>query len=140
MTLQMIANELSLDRVMQTLKTMFGKFDLFAHWTQGEFHHDLVFVLPEEQDVFDGNVLVVSTNCNGGVKDVLNFDSVPDRYALWNYRCPENAEFTGQVTPLGFARTKHWFEPCELLVADARSELKAEHRRRQRGGGWEKLE
>ena len=83
MTLQMIANELSLDRVMPTLKRLFGKFDLFAHWSQGEFHHDLVFVLPKEQDVFDGNVLVVSTNCNGGVKDVLNFDSVPDRYALW---------------------------------------------------------
>lgn len=139
MTLQIIANELSLDRVMQMLKRLFGKFDLFAHWTQGEFHHDLVFVLPEDQVAFDGHVLVVSTNCSG-VKDVLNFDSVPERYALWNYRCPENAEFTGQVEPLGFARTEHWFEPCELLVADARSELKAEYRRRQRGGGWEKLE
>jgi hypothetical protein len=38
---------------------------------------------------------------------------------------------------LARATTHHWFDPCELLGWDARSELKAEHRRRQPGGGWE---
>ena len=40
---------------------------------------------------------------------------------------------------LGVARSHHYFDPCELLVPDARSELRPEHRRRQRGGGWEKV-
>jgi hypothetical protein len=30
----------------------------------------------------------------------------------------------------------HWFDPCELLSHDARSELRPEFRRRQEGGGW----
>ena len=38
---------------------------------------------------------------------------------------------------LGRAQTVHWFDPCELLADDARSELRPEFRRRQRGGGWE---
>ncbi len=33
-------------------------------------------------------------------------------------------------------RTPHWFDPCELLTPDTRSELRPEFRRRQRGGGW----
>jgi Ribbon-helix-helix protein, copG family len=33
--------------------------------------------------------------------------------------------------------TEHWFDPCELLAPDARSELRPEYRRRQDGGGWE---
>ena len=40
---------------------------------------------------------------------------------------------------MGLARTLHYFDPCELLRPDARSELRPEHRRRQRGGGWEKV-
>ena len=38
---------------------------------------------------------------------------------------------------LGTSRTHHWFEPCELLTEEARSELRPEFRKRQRGGGWE---
>ena len=33
--------------------------------------------------------------------------------------------------------TVHFFDPCELLRPDARSEIRPEHRRRMRGGGWE---
>ena len=31
----------------------------------------------------------------------------------------------------------HWFDPCELLRDDARSEYRAEFRQRQSGGGWQ---
>jgi hypothetical protein len=47
-------------------------------------------------------------------------------------------EFSGALVPvLERAVTEHWFDPCELLAADARSELRPEYRRRQAGGGWE---
>jgi hypothetical protein len=83
-------------------------------------------------------VLVVATNCNGGVKEVLWFAEVPDRAALWHARCPSMPEFAGELAPiLGRAETEHWFDPCELLGPNARSELRAEHRKRQDGGGWE---
>jgi len=80
---------------------------------------------------------VVTTNCNGGVKEVLCFASLPDRGALWHLRCPENAEFVGDALDVvATARTEHWFDPCELLVPDARSEYREECRARQCGGGW----
>lgn len=86
----------------------------------------------------EGFVLVIATNCNGGVKEVLAFNDVPGRRALWHQRCPNLPDFDGELGPvLGRAITEHWFDPCELLCADARSELRAEHRRRQEGGGWE---
>jgi hypothetical protein len=82
-------------------------------------------------------VLVVATNCNGGVKELLSFDSVPERNALWHSRCPDNPEFSGTIPPLLAAvRTTHWFDPCNLLLPDARSELREEFRERQPGGGW----
>jgi hypothetical protein len=82
-------------------------------------------------------VLVVATNCNGGVKEVIGFDEVPDRSALWHFRCPTVPEFSGELTPIrARATTFHWFDPCELLGPNARSELRPEHRKRQPGGGW----
>ncbi|MDB4972611.1 MAG: hypothetical protein JWN48_952 [Myxococcaceae bacterium] len=114
-------------------------YDLVAHWKQGEFHHDLVLRV-HAQHGLPGALLVVATNCNGGVKEVLCFDRMPDRYALWHMRCPENPEFEGELTGLlGAVRTLHWFDPCELLAEHARSELKASCRQRQRGGGFEPL-
>jgi hypothetical protein len=63
---------------------------------------------------------------------------LPDRWALWHHRCPDVADFSGELSPiLARSITEHWFDPCELLRPDARSELRAEHRRRQLGGGWE---
>jgi hypothetical protein len=79
----------------------------------------------------------VAANCNGGVKEVLSFSEFPDRGALWHWRCPHVKEFSGTLPPiLDRATTPHWFEPCELLTADARSELKPEFRERDTGGGW----
>src|SRR4051812_12010133 len=80
---------------------------------------------------------VIATNCNSGVEEVICFDEPVDPSALWHFRCPENAEFSGTLPAvLASARTEHWFEPCELLAANARSELKPEFRDRQAGGGW----
>jgi hypothetical protein len=80
----------------------------------------------------------VATNCNGGVKEVVYFAGIPDRAALWHDRCPDSPEFTGQLPPkLDSARTVHWFDPCDLLRPDARSEYQPEFRERQPAGGWQ---
>jgi hypothetical protein len=92
-----LARCLVLGTLLAEVQERFGGYDLVAHWTQGEFHHDVVLRLPEAAaSALPGRVLVVATNCNGGIKD-----------------------------------------PCELLAADARSELRPEYRKRQEGGGWE---
>jgi hypothetical protein len=134
-----LARCLVLGALLDEVRRRFGGYDLVAHWTQGEFHHDIVLQLPESAaSVLPGRVLVVATNCNGGVKEVLAFSDVPDRRALWHHRCPDIPEFSGALGPiLGRAVTEHWFDPCELLSANARSELRQEFRRPQEGGGWE---
>jgi len=134
--LDSLAESLVLGALLARLTDAHGGYSLLAHWTQGEFHHDVV-VRVSERGALPGEVLVVATNCNGGVKEVLCFDAVPDRFALWKRRCPDSPEFDGVLAPvLGEVRTVHWFNPCELLAEDARSELLPEHRRRQVGGGW----
>lgn len=134
-----LARSLVLGALLDEVTHVFGGYELVAHWTQGEFHHDLVLRLPEAATSrLPGRVLVVATNCNGGVKEVLSFAEVPDRAALWHERCPTMPEFAGELAPiLARAETEHWFNPCELLGANARSELRREHRQRQAGGGWE---
>jgi hypothetical protein len=134
-----LACALVLGALLEKLIHRFGGYELVAHWTQGEFHHDVVLELPDAATrELPGRILVVATNCNGGIKEVLCFGEVPDRRALWHHRCPNSDEFRGELGPvLGHATTEHWFDPCELLAADARSELRPEHRRRQEGGGWE---
>lgn len=127
-----LGEHLALGDLLSQLDAEHGGYTLLDHWTQGEFHHDIVLRLADEQ------VLVVATNCNGGVKELLLFDETPDRWALWRWRCPDNPEFEGDLPPLrSRATTMHHFDPCELLVEDARSELRPEFRRRVRGGGWE---
>lgn len=133
------ARHMVLGALLDDVTARFGSYELAAHWTQGEFHHDVVLRLPEvAASELPGRVLVVATNCNGGVKEVLAFAEVPDRGALWHHRCPDVREFEGELAPiLARAATEHWFDPCELLAADARSELRPEYRRCQKGGGWE---
>ncbi len=135
-----LARALDLGSLLAEIGQRYGAYDLVAHWTQGEFHHDVVLRLPEAADL-PGAILVVATNCNGGVKEVLCFEDVPDRWALWHHRCPSVADFAGELTPiLARSVTEHWFDPCELLRPDARSELRPEYRRQQHGGGWEKVD
>ena len=136
-----LARCLVLGALLEELTARYGGYELAAHWTQGEFHHDVVLKLPESAARnLPGRVLIVATNCNGGIKEVLCFSDVPDRRALWHQRCPSIPEFDGLLGPiLARAVTEHWFDPCELLAADARSELRPEYRQRQDGGGWEQV-
>jgi hypothetical protein len=132
-----LAGTLLLGALLERLRERWDSYELVDHWKQGEFHHDVVVRVRGAEADLPGRVLVVATNCNGGVKEVLCFAEVPDRFALWHWRCPENPEFSGELTPLlAAATTTHWFDPCELLLPDARSEYRAEFRERQCGGGW----
>lgn len=129
------ADALSLGGLLEQLRVDVGGYDLLAHWKQGEFHHDVVVrIRVSERET----VLVVATNCNGGIKEILSFDELPERAALWHWRCPDNDEFEARPLPVLQARvtTIHYFDPCELLLASARSELRPECRVRQQGGGW----
>jgi hypothetical protein len=133
--LQQLADTLSLKGVLDGLKP-FG-WEHIDHWAQGEFHHDVVVRVRELPADLPGPVFVVSTNCNGGVKEVLCLADIPDRWGLWHHRCPENPEFDGPAPPIvGVARTTHYFDPCNLLKPGTRSEYLAEFRRRQKGGGF----
>lgn len=135
--LRPFASCLDLGGVLEVLRARFGGYAIEAHWQQGEFHHDVVLRIPAPNDASRPAVVVVATNCNGGVKEILAFDEVPERLALWHARCPGNPEFVGALPPLRASlRTPHWFDPCELLADDARSELRPEFRERQPGGGW----
>ncbi len=132
-----LARNLGLGALLDDLRRRCGGYEILEHWQQGEFHHDLVVKVDPQPAGLPGPVLLVATNCNGGVKEVLCFRDVPERRALWHERCPENPEFDGELpSVLGAARTVHWFDPCELLSPSARSEYKDEHRERQPGGGW----
>jgi hypothetical protein len=131
-----LAENLGLGALLDVLRKDYGGYDIVDHWQQGEFHHDLV-VRVDATERLPGPVLVVATNCNGGVKELLCFSTAPAQDALWHLRCPESREFSGETPPLlASARTVHWFDPGELLGPDARSEYRPEHRERQPGGGW----
>jgi len=137
MGVEALARNLALGSLLSELKDRFGGYELLDHWQRGEFHHDLLLRV-EANGKLSGAVLVVATNCNGGVKEILSFDTPPLEGALWHHRCPASAEFSGDLPPLlGQARTVHWFEPCALLTDDARSEYRPEFRERQEGGGWQ---
>lgn len=136
--LRAVLDDLGERSLLQVLFARFGRCELLDHWKQGEFHHDLVFALPEGAPA---PFLVASTNCNGGVKDLLALAGRPERWALWHRRCPENPAFAGALPAVvAEVRHHHWFDPCELLRPDARSELRPDARRRQRGGGWMALD
>jgi hypothetical protein len=135
---QELANTLGLGALLEEVRTRFGHYELLEHWKQGEFHHDVVLRIAPGHTELPGRILIVATNCNGGVKEVLSFDDVPNRCALWHWRCPQANEFFGELPAiLARATTEHWFDPCDLLAADARSELREEYRERQAGGGWQ---
>jgi hypothetical protein len=135
--IEALAQNLGLGSLLDALRSDFGGYDILDHWQRGEFHHDLV-VRVEAAGRLPGPVLVVATNCNGGVKEILCFSKPPDHDALWHHRCPENLEFRGELPAvLAAVQTVHWFDPCELLGPDARSEYRPEHRERQPGGGWQ---
>ena len=137
MSAQDLASELSSGALLERLRREHDGFDLLDHWQQGEFHHDFVLRVHDRGEL-PGNIVVFSTNCNAGVKEVLCLAERPSRGGLWHSRCPDNPEFEGQAPiVLDSARTRHWFDPCEVLKSDARSEYREEFRERQAGGGWQ---
>jgi hypothetical protein len=101
------------------LRERYGRYQLIDRWTQGEYHHDIVIGVPADARADKiPQFVVVAINCNGGIKEVMGFDKVPQRDALWHYRCPENPEFRGELPPMRLQlRTEHWFDPRELLTA-----------------------
>lgn len=132
-----LADQLTLGGLLARVRELADRYELIDHWQQGEFHHDTVLRVDPARLGVDGPIVIIATNCNGGVKEVLVFAELPDRAALWHSRCPHSPEFAGELPPLlDSARTQHWFDPCTLLADDARSELRAEFRERQAGGGW----
>ncbi|HEV8550665.1 MAG TPA: hypothetical protein VGQ57_16585 [Polyangiaceae bacterium] len=132
-----LAESLVLGALLDVVRRRWGAYELLDHWQQGEFHHDIVLRVAGGAGELPGPVLVVATNCNGGVKEVLCLADVPERGSLWHARCPENPEFSGaRPALLAAAKTTHWFDPCELLLTNARSEYREEFRERQCGGGW----
>lgn len=133
--LQELADTLSLKGVLNGIKP-YG-WEHVDEWQQGEFHHDVVVRLHNCPGDLPGNLLVISTNCNGGVKEIACLAEKPNRWGLWHYRCPENPDFSGpEPKILARAKTTHWFDPCDLLKPGTRSEYLPEFRRRQRGGGY----
>ena len=131
MKLDQFKEACSLSGAMTIVEGQWANYKVCGHWTQGEFHHDVVIDI-------DSHCLIISTNCNGGVKEVLLLEEMPSQEQLWHWRCPENPDFSGKPLKLvAQVKTEAWHDPCEVLVPDARSELKPEFRRRQKGGGWE---
>lgn len=128
---------LTLGELLAVIVVDWGRYELVTHWQQGEFHHDTILRIPHPDLEPPGSYLVVATNCNGGVKEVLCVATLPTRGGLWRWRCADAKEFEGDP-PIIIARavTLHWFDPCKLLTPDARSEYREEHRVRQAGGGW----
>ena len=132
-----LAQTRMLGALLELVRRDWGGNDLMHHHQQGEFHHDVFVRVPNARPRLPGEYLVISTNCNGGVKEVLCFGELADPAALWHFRCPANDAFQGALPRiLAQARTEHWFNPCELLAPDARSELRPEFREQQAGGGW----
>lgn len=126
---QRLADTLVLGEALSLL----GRYELVDHWKQGEFHHDVIVKLA------DDDYYLISTNCNGGIKEVIHYDRMPDRSELWRWRTEENGTWL-LAGLLETVVTVHWFPPTELLYEDARSEILPEYRERQEGGGWKMKE
>lgn len=91
---------------------------LIAHWQQGDLHHDLVFHLQRPHHGLTGDVLVVSTDNHGMVKEVISLAKMPKRQALWHARCPADPHFDGDLPPvLEEVKTNHWVRPERILNA-----------------------
>ncbi len=131
-----LARCLTIGALLSVMTRRFGGYEIVAHWTHGDLHHDIVVMLPAPATAdLPGRVLLVATNAEGGIKEVLCFSDVPDRSALWHHRCPDALEFSGELLPiLGRATTQHWFDPSELLKS-ARIAAKGEHSEPRRPAG-----
>src|SRR3989338_8560547 len=134
--LKRLAANFALGDLLQDLHRTIGPSRPVTVWKQTCSHSDVVIRVHDRKDL-PGHILVIAIDCNGGVKEVLCFDEVPDRWALWHWRCPSNPEFKGDIPPLlDSARTQHWFDPNEICDDNSYCELRPEFRQRQRCGGF----
>lgn len=83
-----LAEERMLGALLDAVRRGWGGYDLLVHHQQGEFHHDVVVRVPDAKPRLPGQYLVISTNCNGGVKEVLCFDEPVEPAALWHLPLP----------------------------------------------------
>lgn len=91
---------------------------LVAHWQQGDLHHDLVLHVHPPHPGLAGNILVVSIDDRGRVKEILSLAKMPMRQALWHARCPDDPDYDGDLPPiLDEIRTLHWVNPARILNA-----------------------
>ncbi|HET8935684.1 MAG TPA: hypothetical protein VFN67_19685 [Polyangiales bacterium] len=97
MSVQHLANQLTLGALLDELRRLAGRYELLRHWQQGELHHDTVVRVDHLKADVPGPILVIAINCNGGVKEVFCVAEVPERAALWHQRCPTNSEFSGEL-------------------------------------------
>lgn len=121
--LSKIAETLVLGDALGWVRERYGAYEIVSHWRQGELHHDIVLRIqeaprePASGGALAGYVLLLSLNCNGGLKEVSCFEAPFERDALWQQRCPEAAPEAASGLPrqLGLARTIHWVDPCRFL-------------------------
>lgn len=66
-TVASLATSLGLGALLDRVDRSCGRHRMLEHWQQGEFHHDLVLVVPEPPPTIPGSVLVVATNSMDGV-------------------------------------------------------------------------
>ena len=103
MGIEVLARNLGLGSLLAELTEKFGGYEILEHWQRGEFHHDLMLQV-ETKGKLPGPVLVVATNCNGGVKEILCLATPPREEALWHDRCPLSPEFSGELPGCSPAR------------------------------------
>ena len=66
MVVDELAQNLALGPLLDDVRRRLGGYEILDHWQQGEFHHDLLLRV-DPNGALPGPVLVVATNCNGGV-------------------------------------------------------------------------
>src|SRR5262245_377653 len=74
-----LATKLVLGDLLGEISRRWGAYEFVDHWQQGEFHHDTILRISDAAGELPGSYLVVATNCNGGVKEVLCLGSMPNR-------------------------------------------------------------
>ncbi|MEO7109017.1 MAG: hypothetical protein ABI183_01155 [Polyangiaceae bacterium] len=60
--LQALADTLVLGSLLEQLRSRFGHYELLDHWTQGEFHHDIVLRVANTASELPGAFLIIATN------------------------------------------------------------------------------
>ncbi|MFN3199777.1 MAG: hypothetical protein ACE366_15345 [Bradymonadia bacterium] len=117
--LNQLARRPSLKAILKALSTHCGhEARLVAHWQQGHLHHDMVFHVTPPHPGLPSDILVVSTDDRGMVKEMMSLASMPKRQALWHARCPNDPDFDGDLPQvLDEVKTMHWVDPKRIIDA-----------------------